>query len=299
MHKIDILLATYNGEKYLKDQLSSLLNQSCQNFKIIARDDGSNDNTVKLLEMYKARYPDRFEIIYDEKKGLGPKDNFLELLKYSTADYIMFCDQDDIWLSHKVEVSLNKIIGIEENKPALVHTDLKVVDEKLNVIGESFWKYQNINPDIKKTNRLIVQNNVTGCTMIINKKLKNLIIGKKFSNSLMHDWVIAIVVSLFGRIEYIEDQTILYRQHGSNDTGAKRWGIGYVFNKLKGKSLKVIIKDTRKQCSDIVKNFKVPNEIETYTNLHELSYLSRKIHCMRFGFLKEGLLRNIVYLILV
>ena len=299
MFKIDVLLATYNGEKYLEDQLDSLFDQSYQNFKIIARDDGSTDNTVKLLEMYRAKYPKRLEIICDEKKGLGPKGNFLELIKYSKSDYVMFCDQDDVWLPHKIEVSLNKIKDIEKDKPALVHSDLKVVDKKLNVIDESFWKYQNINPEIKKTNRLIVQNNITGCTVIINRKLKNLIAGRDFGNSLMHDWIIAIVASLFGTIGSIEDQTILYRQHGGNDTGAKRWGLNYIFEKLRGKSLRKIIEDTRKQCKDIVRNFEVSSEIDGYANLDKMNYLSRKVHCIRYGFLKEGIVRNIIYLILV
>ena len=195
---VDILLATYNGGKYLDEQVNSLLNQSYQNFKIIARDDGSSDNTVKLLAMYKEKYPEKFQIVEDNKKGLGAKDNFLELLKYSKAPYTMFCDQDDVWLSHKIEMTLKKIQEIEGSDPAMVHTDLKVVDEELNKIEDSFWRYQSVNPNIKKTNRLITQNNVTGCTVIMNKELKNLIVDKNFENSLMHDWIITIVASLFG-----------------------------------------------------------------------------------------------------
>lgn len=297
--KVDILMGTYNGEKYLSNQIESLLNQSYKNWKLIIRDDGSTDNTIKIILKYIEKYPNKITIIQDNKKGLGPKDNFLELLKYSNEDYIMFCDQDDIWLPHKIKVSLEKIMDIEENKPALVHSDLKVVDENLNIISKSFWKYANIDYKIQNTNRLIVQNNVTGCTVIINRKLKNLVVGKFFNRSIMHDWVIAIVASLFGKIEYIEDQTILYRQHGSNKIGAKKWGMKYAFNKLKGRSLKSLIEDTKNQSLDISYNFKVSWEIETYGKLYRLNYLSRKFYCIKYGFLKEGILRNIVYLILV
>ena len=135
---IDILMATYNGGKYISEQINSILNQTYKEWTLYIRDDGSKDNTVDIIDDYCKKYPGKIIRIKDDKLGLGAKLNFSELMKYSKSNYCMFADQDDVWLNTKIEDTMNKMIEAEnihgKETPILVHTDLKVVDGNLNII---------------------------------------------------------------------------------------------------------------------------------------------------------------------
>ncbi len=146
MLNISILLSTYKGSRYLKNQLDSLMAQTYKVFDIIARDDGSSDSTLKILKSYDVE-------VLDINQNLGAKGSFSELLSYAVAnsdsEYFMFCDQDDVWHDKKVEKTLAKMQEMEQqfgNIPLLVHTNLEVVDESLNTINDSFMNFQKINP---------------------------------------------------------------------------------------------------------------------------------------------------------
>lgn len=140
MKKILILISTYNGEKYLKEQLDSIFSQSYKDFEIIARDDGSSDETINILKSYNIK-------ILDTDKNLGAKLSFSTLLNDAVTNtdrgYFMFCDQDDIWKSDKIEKTITTMKELEKENtdlPLLVHTDLEVVDEKLNVLNKILGK---------------------------------------------------------------------------------------------------------------------------------------------------------------
>ena len=113
--KIYILLATYNGEKYLKEQLDSLFEQTNQHWTLWIHDDNSKDNTVNIIKKYKSKYPDQIEFLDDDISTGGAKENFTYLLDNinDDYDYIMFCDQDDVWLEDKIEITLKKMLEIE------------------------------------------------------------------------------------------------------------------------------------------------------------------------------------------
>lgn len=132
---IDILLSAYNGEKYLSEQLDSLFSQSYDDFKIIVRDDGSSDKTKDILIDYKNNFGNKLEIYFEN--NVGPKNSFFDLIKKSSNDYVMFCDQDDVWLDNILEVMMDTIKQYDDI-PTLAYCDLKVVDENLNVICDSF-----------------------------------------------------------------------------------------------------------------------------------------------------------------
>jgi glycosyltransferase involved in cell wall biosynthesis len=236
MNNIDILLATYNGEKYLKEQLNSLFLQTYQNFKILVRDDGSIDSTINIIKEYEKVYPTKIKLIQDNFGNLGSSKSFMKLLEYSKSKYIMFCDQDDIWLPDKIRKSLSKIIDLEKKHgsdiPLLVFTDLKVVDEKLNIIQKSFWKYQKLIPDISSNwKKLLAQNVITGCTIIINNKSKKVLLPFSL-NMMIHDQWIGVNIAKFGKIDYLKEQTILYRQHGCNVAGAHSYNLKYIKKKF-------------------------------------------------------------------
>lgn len=217
--KIDILMATYNGEKYLREQIDSILNQTFKDFNLIICDDCSKDSTWKILQEYEKK-DSRVKIIKNEK-NLGYNKNFEKLLSYVQSEYFMLSDQDDFWMENKVEESYRKITEEDLN---LVCSDLEVVDENLNTIHSSMWEFwpdYNIKNKIKKSNdyrSCLMTNCVTGCTTIINSKLISELIPLP-GYPIVHDWWIALVAGSKGPIGYIEKPLIKYRQHGHNQIG--------------------------------------------------------------------------------
>ena len=221
MEKIDILLATYNGEKFVKEQIESILNQTYENFNLIISDDASTDNTLNILEEYEKK--DTRIKIFKKEKNKGLIDNFEFLLKNVTSDYFMFSDQDDIWKKDKIEKSINKL---KEESSGLVYTDLEIVDEKLNVIYPSYWKYKQIYKKIIKYNNfeaLYLNNFVTGCTILAKSKYINDILPlPRNSKFVLHDYWTALIISAKDKISYVEEPTIQYRQHKNNRVGSSR-----------------------------------------------------------------------------
>ncbi len=245
--KIDILLATYNGERFLSEQIDSILNQTYANWNLIIRDDGSTDNTLVIINDYIDKYPEKIKFIKDDKKNLGSSKNFSELLSHTESKYIMFCDQDDVWLPKKNELSVNEILKLEKryrnNVPLLVFSDLFVVDENINIVSDSFWKLKKRDPQNTALNRLILQNVITGCTTIMNRRLIELSLPID-EKAMMHDWWIAIVASAFGEISFIDRPLVKYRQHGSNVIGANTKSVSKFLKKIStGKFDKAIFID--------------------------------------------------------
>lgn len=218
--KIEILLATYNGEKYLNEQIDSIINQTYTNWKLLIRDDGSEDRTLEILKEYEKR-DERISILRDNKGNLGFVKNFEELLKNSSEEFIMFSDQDDYWLENKIE----KYIGVLENldveklkKPLLIHSNSFVCDEKLNILKKNFV-------DSKVAlqyggNGFFFAYFVQGSTTLINRKLIDL--GLPFLKSVtLHDRYFHLLVEFFGNRIFIDESLIKYRQHRNNEIGAK------------------------------------------------------------------------------
>lgn len=231
---VTVLLAVYNGEKYLKSQIDSLLDQTFKEIKIIIRDDGSNDNSTRIIAEYCKNYPQIISTVEGVPTGNAAR-NFARLLEVCDDDYIMFCDQDDIWLPEKIEKTLEAVKS-QEGKcgeiPVLAHSDLKVVDQNLNVISDSFFNFQKLCQDNVTLPRLLTQNYVTGCTVMINRALKEKC-GTIPPSCIMHDWWLALVAVLFGKIICLKNPTILYRQHSGNQVGAKSaYGVAFIKRKL-------------------------------------------------------------------
>lgn len=220
---IAILLATYNSERYLSEQIDSILHQTYTGWKMYIRDDGSKDGTVDVIRQYVANHPDKIEQISDQEAGKGAYGNFVTLLGAVDADYYMFCDHDDYWSPTKIEVSFERMKQLEAvhpGVPIVVHTDMKVVDQDLNVLSESFWKYSRLLPDHTSFWELVCCNTVNGCTMLFNKQAKLVSVGNE-PFCLMHDTLVSqSVAAVGGVISAVKEPTMLYRQHGDNVVGA-------------------------------------------------------------------------------
>lgn len=219
--KVDILLATYNGEKYIKEQVESILNQTYENIQIIISDDCSTDKTRQVLKEYENN--EKIKIFYQEK-NLGYVKNFEFLLKQVESNLYMLSDQDDVWKKEKVEKSVEKI---ESEKLDLVFGDLEVVDENLNTLYKSYNRYMHLIHKIKKYQKdyrlQYLYNCMTGCTIISRKNwIDKVLPFPTNSKYMIHDYWLGLVIALNGKVGYIEEPYILYRQHGKNQVGSKK-----------------------------------------------------------------------------
>lgn len=303
---VDILVACYNGEHFLKQLLNSLINQTYKDFNIIIRDDGSTDNTLMILKEYKSLYPDRITLV-KSTPSKSAKNNFFELMNHASSDYIMFCDQDDVWLEDKIELTLNKMKQAEKafksTTPILCHTDLKVVDKNLNVLNPSFFKMQKFDISKNSLNRALVQNIVTGCTVMINKALLNLAKGTNSDDIIMHDWWLYLIASAFGKVEVIKTPTILYRQHGENQIGASDPSkASYYAKKLKSGSTLHLTYSQAKCFYDSFENRLSNNQIELvseYMSFPQKSKIKKLSSIIKNDFWKHSAIKKAGQIILV
>lgn len=223
---VTILLATYNGEKYLGELMNSLLCQTYKDIRIVIRDDCSADNTRSIILDYQQKFPDTVIFVPSDEPSGSAMNNFFALLSidWLEGEYFMFCDQDDYWLPDKVEKTLSLMQEVQAGDrsiPVIVHTDLIVADGNLDETAPSFIRYQGLHPSRCGLNYLLVQNNITGCTMMFNRRLLELTSGiANTDNIMMHDWWMGLIASAFGKIIFLDFPTILYRQHGDNEVGA-------------------------------------------------------------------------------
>lgn len=233
---VSILLATYNSEKYISQLIDSILTQSYSNWLLYVRDDCSTDNTYNLLQQYSEANQGKIILVDNNGLSLGAYRNFIYLLESVQSDYYMFCDHDDIWLPSKIEDSFFAIKKAEKDfghlSPIIVHSDMIVVDEFLNEVHPSFWKYSRLLPDNVSFLELSVCHSVNGCTMLFNDSAK-IVSLKNVDYCSMHDMLLArSVAEQGGIISPIKHATVLYRQHGQNVIGATRFDLKYVFKRI-------------------------------------------------------------------
>ena len=215
-------MAAYNGGKFIEEQINSIINQTYTNWVLYIRDDGSTDNTVEIINEY-CKKDSRIHLFNDKELHIGAKKSFLRLLEKVEADLYMFCDQDDVWLTTKIEHSINlyKTVYNKYDTPLVIHTDAEVVDAQLNTISKSYWKSTHIVPE--RLNRsydlLAILTCTQGTTMLFNDKAKKLCFPYDDFFT-MHDWWVSTrVLKAGGHIEALHEATILYRQHSSNVYG--------------------------------------------------------------------------------
>lgn len=211
-------MASYNGEAYIKEQLESLLKQTYKDWRLLIRDDGSQDSTTKIIDSYCENYPTKIVRIIDDKGNLGYKDNFVELIKHASAEYIMFCDQDDIWLPDKIEKTYEFMRSVENQNadvPIIVHTNLYVYHEGKRIRST----YHRNDVKIPYTlRRALMFSLVVECTAMLNSFYKKIEWEQEFDTS--HGYFLTLYcMSCGGTVAYLDIPTILYRQHGNNQIG--------------------------------------------------------------------------------
>lgn len=295
----DILLSTYNGEKYLREQLDSLFAQTNNDFKVLIRDDCSNDKTFKIIEEYKNIYSDKIQIIDNKGINLGSSRSFFELLRHSSSEFVFFCDQDDIWITDKLNLLMR---FYNENrfcfdKPVLIHTAATVVDKHLNILKEQ-TVFFNKNKCGMEHSLIwqIFQNDVTGCTVMINSAMRDIVNNIDFLQCeiIQHDWFLALIAYLSNAKFYLPVETVKYRQHEGNVVGVKCKG---VFSRIHLKVLKGISYKYYDHVATLLKyNFiedtKVKNLLFEFADLKNKNKTSRIFWHVQHRFFREG---NIFY----
>ena len=300
---IAILMATYNGEYFLQEQIESILDQSYTDWSLFIHDDGSSDGTNAIIDDYVVRYPEKIFRVYGASCGCA-RDNFFFLMREVEADFYMFCDQDDVWMPEKVRKTYISMQDIDcGSNPALVFTELSVVDENRSMIAESMSDYQNLNCRDLSLNRLLIQNAVTGCTMMVNRALRDMMLKyNHVENIKMHDWWAGIIAAAFGEILFIDEPTIWYRQHSDNSVGAQNDNsLNYQLDRVKNKeSMRYSLELTRLQARELVEAFALPSEhiISQYANCMSMRKLQRLHFYFKNDILKTGIARLIGQIVL-
>ena len=307
---ITIVIGTFNGEKYVAEQLDSLLNQTRLPDRILIHDDRSTDSTVAILNAYQRAHPELINVVVNPVNSGGSGRNFMSMMTTTRDDYLMLCDQDDVWLPDKIQLSLDKMTEMESRwgsaTPCLMHSDLTVVDEDLTPMEPSFRESTFANYDRTTLRDQIIQNNATGCTIMYNRALAELV-TRTPQHMVMHDWWISLIAAALGRMGHIDDCTILYRQHTHNQVGVTdmrtwRYKLDRLFNSAQ---LKADIAKTYPQAQEFLDTFadKLDSDQKTllrnYCAIPTKNKLGRIASVIRLGVWKTGFSRNVAYLLFV
>ena len=309
-----ILLGTYNGAKYIEKQTVSIQKQSIGEWILLVRDDGSKDDTLEILSRLQTE-DRRIRLITGNNAHLGTIRNYAKLMTIARAKgakVVFFSDQDDVWLSDKIRLQLERLHAMEEtfgaNTPILVHSDVTVVDENLRTLADSFIACRHMaNKDKAPLTILLTQNYITGCATAINGSLLELALPMHDS-AMMHDWWISLCAAAFGKIGFIETPTVLYRQHNDNRVGAKEfWGMlnpfrtNLIENWKSGKEIFLSSIDQARQLSDKIKSapFASNSGAEElsggYASCLSLSRMKRINRIRRLGIRRQGMIRQAIF----
>ncbi|MFC5630939.1 MULTISPECIES: glycosyltransferase family 2 protein [Streptococcus] len=296
--KVNILMATYNGERFLAEQIESIQAQTFTEWNLFIRDDGSTDGTRQIIKQY-ADTDSRITFINSaETENVGVIKSFFMLVKHREADYYFFSDQDDIWLPEKIELTLAEAQNHVQTDPLMVYTDLKVVNQQLEVINDSMIRSQSHHANTELLQEL-TENTVTGGTAMINHALAEY--WTVTENLLMHDWYLALLATALGKLVYIDQPTELYRQHDNNVLGARTWSKRlYKWMRphlLFSKYWELIIASQlqAKHLLDLNIATEKKDIIEKFINLQRYDFLERISVLKNYGFRKNRMFHTIVF----
>lgn len=331
MDLVNIILAAYNGETYIKEQINSILDNTFSNWILWVFDDGSMDSTQTIVEEYIQNYKDKIQYIKNNKNK-GHVLNFLDGVTYanqnyktvsdklkglyldlsedkgSIKQYFMFCDQDDVWMPNKIDITLKEMKKLErmygKNQVLAVFTDAEVVDEKLNLIHPSFYESGKLSTKNTDLAHIMMENKMIGCTVLFNEEL----IHKMHTlpqNARYHDWWVALIAASFGHISYLPLPTLHYRQHSNNVVGNQTF-LTYVLNRVRSiKKQQKVLRQTINQAKEFYGIYekemsnKCKMQVYAFANLMEFNWFTRRKILIKFGFLKTGLVRNIGLMLII
>lgn len=305
---IQILLATLNSSRFLKEQLDSILKQDHSCFELLIRDAGSSDSTLQIIDEYKRCYPEKIRFLGSGKTGAG--ENFNILLEASDAELVMFSDHDDVWMPDKISRSVKRYQSLaaecREGTPILVFTDSSVVDHHLKRIADSMLAFQHLSPFKTHLHNLILQNVASGNTMLLNRALVSLALPIPAA-AVMHDHWIMLAAAAFGKIGYLDQSTLLYRQHENNVYGAFHYSPFSIFFKFCQSRRRILDRfyQNIKQAAAFGQRYETmlsPQDRKMFgslAGLERMGFLKRRLFLIQNHLWKQGILRNIGMMILI
>lgn len=245
---IAVIISTYNGQDHIREQIDSILSQTVQPSLIFVRDDGSSDDTISILEQYGDK------ITFEAASNVGVAQSFLMGLSkaYGKADYYAFCDQDDVWLPNKLEMALEKLEQAGSNDtPLLYHSEYLYCDKCLSVSGPSTLNKRGVT-----TSMLLYDCPTSGNTIVFNSSLAQLVLSRPTDGAYYHDWYVALIASIGGRLVYDDRPSLLYRRLDESITAGGMSGVAL----LKYRIEKFIhgdgLKQVQKQVEHVNKYYK-------------------------------------------
>lgn len=294
--QVQILLSTWNGAQWLPELLASLRQQSFEDWQLLVRDDGSTDQTLRLLLDWQAQFPEKISGIVADGTRLGSTRSFSRLVEISSAPYLLFCDQDDVWFPDKIELQHHWLRRLEgeygAETPLLVHSDLAVVDQRREILSASLWESRGF--DVAQSRQAyLLDNVVTGCATGFNRTAAELAFPAP-ADAMQHDRWLALVCAWFGQVKALPSPLVLYRQHGHNEIGARAAPAGGIEARVTAWS---------KQAEAFLQQFggrlgaTEYRQVEALAELRHLHGWERRQHIMRHRLFKSGVLANLAMLL--
>lgn len=221
---VEVVLATCNGEHFLEPQLESLASQSLRPKRVLVYDDCSTDGTVAILQRWALAQPNWIELLPSSSVRLGPIAAFQLLLQNSSAAYVALCDQDDLWLPQRLEQGLALLKTAEDTSPGgsklplLLHSDGQLIDAMNRNLNSTLWQWHGASARMPSLRRLALRNQVTGCTILLNRTLLRRALPIP-PEAVMHDWWLALIACAYGGLIGCPEVLIKHRRHGANASG--------------------------------------------------------------------------------
>lgn len=304
---IAIIMAVYNGETYLREQIDSLLSNTENDFVLHIFDDGSTDNSASVIHTYTEQYPTKI-FYHRNAHNQGVIHNFLDGCLQVDADYYMFCDQDDVWLPDKIAHSVTAVRQAESqspDSPIALFGDACVVDESLSQLHPSFQQMSGYHTNALDLAHLLMENKLIGCTILFNRALRDALTDPIPDGLRMHDWWIALIASAFGRIVYLDEPLLLYRQHTGNVVGGSSKS-HYIKDRLRHLAAqRQVLYDTCKQADVFLSVYgdrldaKQKRLVSRFAALPSANWFTRRYFILRYHYLKSGFVRNLGVLLIV
>ncbi|WP_413488614.1 glycosyltransferase family 2 protein [Shewanella baltica] len=300
---IDIVLASYNGAEFIEEQLASIIN--CNGYshligRVIITDDFSSDKTKEIVSKFK----DNKIQVFDNKLMKGPVGNFAYGLSISTAPFVMFADQDDVWFEDKILKFYEKAKLLDSNAPGVVYSDLILVDENLNSLGCTFFENEKIPFDWgRNVSNLYFQNVAPGCAMLLNRKCIDRIVPINSDKVMMHDWWALIFSSMYSNVFVINEPLVKYRQHSNNAVGASvsnGWGGFFIKAKKSWVNFHRAIVQLQHFYSQLspeeiaLMDDSAVKRLSFFNDYYKASFFQRSQSATELSVYKSGLLRDLI-----
>lgn len=302
--RCNILLATFNNEKFIGELIESLLCQEDDDFVLIARDDGSSDRTLEILQDYRPRFHGRMWLVEDGPPTGSAMGNYSILMRASHGDHILFCDADDVWKPGKVRTLRRLLTDTEADSkpstPVYVFSDVTAVDVRLQVVSESYWSYKKIDPSICTVlPRALICPPMLGCASAVNRVLVNMAAPVPPTVT-GHDWWALLIACALGKVAFTHERTMFYRIHGANSSSPQEVNLGaYAREQRKIARVRRGIRRRAEQAGALLDSFgdempaSMRANVARFARLPEFGFWARRMALLQGGHFYPDLPRNL------